>query len=167
MFKNLFGPKTKLVKGELYAPMTGEAIAITEVPDRMFSEKILGDGVAIIPSSARLYSPTDGKISMLAQTNHAFGITTADNLEILVHIGLQTMELHGEGIISHVSAGQQVHRGDLIAEVDIELLQSKGYNPVTVISITNLDMLVSFHPHLGNVFENQTAIIEYEYEIEH
>ena len=119
----------------VYAPLNGKAVAITEVPDEVFSEKVLGDGIAIIPEDGRVLSPVDGVISSVTDTKHAYGITGDNGLEILVHFGLETVNLKGEGFTSHVKEGDRVKAGDLLVEVDLELLKSKGINTITPVLV--------------------------------
>ena len=128
--------KTQAInKMSVTAPISGKIIPITEVPDSVFSEKILGDGIAIIPSDGKIYSPINGVVSSVAETLHAYGFTSDDGLDVLVHFGLETVNLKGEGFKSYVKDGDRVSVGDLVAEVDIELLKSKGINIITPVLI--------------------------------
>ena len=122
-------------KWSVLAPMDGQTVPLEQVPDEVFSQKVLGDGLAIIPSEGKIYSPADGEISSVAETKHAYGFTSDSGLEILVHFGLETVSLKGEGFTPHVKAGDRVKAGDLVAEVDMELLKSKGINPITPVLI--------------------------------
>lgn len=124
---------------ELKAAADGTAILVSEVPDEVFASKALGDGVAVIVTDGRVYAPADGKVSMIAETLHAFGITTADGLELLVHIGINTVELQGEGFTPKVKEGDDVKAGQLLCEVDMELMKEKGYPTHTPILLTNGD----------------------------
>ena len=96
----------------IYSPCKGKVVPITEVSDPTFSEKVLGDGFAVIPSEGKIYAPADGEISMVFDTLHAVTMTTSQGTELLIHIGLDTVTLKGEPFISHVSGGQQVKKGD-------------------------------------------------------
>lgn len=128
--------KTQAInKISVTAPISGKIIPITEVPDSVFSEKVLGDGIAIIPSDGKIYSPVNGVVSSVAETLHAYGFTSDDGLDVLVHFGLETVNLKGEGFKSYVKDGDRVSVGDLVAEVDIELLKSKGINIITPVLI--------------------------------
>ncbi len=130
----------------IVSPLNGTAAALEQVPDPVFSEKVLGDGCAVIPSDGRIYAPVDGEISSIAETNHAYGFTGDNGLEILVHFGLETVALKGEGFTPHVKVGDRVKAGDLVAEADIALLRSKGINLITPVIICDgaddMDMLV-------------------------
>lgn len=117
------------------APMDGQLVPLDQVPDEVFSQKVLGDGVAVIPSEGKIYSPVNGEISSVAETKHAYGFTSEDGLEILVHFGLETVALKGQGFTPHVKEGDTVKAGDLVAEIDMELLNSKHINPITPVLI--------------------------------
>ena len=122
-------------KWSVYAPLNGQAVALEQVSDEVFSEKVLGDGLGIIPSDGKVYSPVNGEISSVAETLHAYGFESDDGLEILVHVGLDTVALKGEGFKSYVNEGDKVCVGDLVAEVDLELLKKKGINPITPVLV--------------------------------
>ena len=136
----------KIFKKDEYlsAVAKGQLISIEQVPDRVFSQKILGDGFGIIPMEGDFCSPADGVVSDVAETLHAYCITTDDGLEIIVHIGIDTVELKGEGFKNTVKSGAKVKRGDIIAHADLTLIQSKGYNPTTAVIVTNSDRLSKF-----------------------
>ena len=119
----------------VHAPISGKIVPLDQVPDPVFSEKTLGDGLAIIPDSGKIYSPVNGEVATIAATKHAFGFSSDDGLEILVHFGLETVALNGEGFQVHVEEGQQVKVGDLVAEVDMELLKSKNINTITPVLV--------------------------------
>ena len=115
----------------ILAPLSGEITPLGEVPDPVFSEKVLGDGAAILPTDGKIYSPVDGTLATIAATRHAYGFQTEDGLDLLVHVGLETVGLNGEGFTVHKQEGDPVKAGDLIAEADLSLFQSKGLNTVT------------------------------------
>lgn len=119
----------------ILAPLTGKAVPLSEVPDSVFSEKVLGDGVAIIPADGKIVSPVDGEISTVAETSHAYGFTSEDGQEVLVHVGLETVSLNGECFKVYGKAGDKVKAGDLVAEVDLEYLKEKEINPITPVLI--------------------------------
>lgn len=128
------------------SPVSGRAVPVESVPDPVFSDKVLGDGCAVIPDSGKIYSPVNGRVSSVAETNHAYGFTSDDGLEILVHFGLETVALKGEGFTPHVAVGDRVKIGDLVAQVDTELLKSRGINLITPVLVCDgaegLDMTV-------------------------
>lgn len=115
------------------APVTGELVSLTNVPDSVFSKKVLGDGIAVVPTSGKIVSPVNGKISAVAESLHAYSIESDDGLKILVHIGLDTVNLKGEGFKAFVKSGDTVREGELIGEVDLEFLKKKKMNPITSI----------------------------------
>lgn len=105
-------------KATILAPVNGQAVPLEQVPDAMFAEKILGDGMAVIPADGIFVSPVDGEVVSIADSKHAIGFSTADDLGVLIHIGLETVGLKGEGFTLHVKVGDKVKKGDLIAEVE-------------------------------------------------
>ena len=115
----------------ILAPVTGKVVALSEVPDPVFADKVLGDGAAIIPAEGKIVSPVNGEISTVAETGHAYGFTSEDGLEILVHVGLETVSLNGECFKVYVKPGDKVKAGDLVAEVDLKYLEEKKINPIT------------------------------------
>ena len=127
--------KSKSIPQVILAPLTGKAVPLSEVPDPVFSEKVLGDGVAIIPADGKIVSPVDGEISTVAETSHAYGFTSENGQEVLVHVGLETVSLNGECFKVYGKAGDKVKAGDLVAEVDLEYLKEKDINPITPVLI--------------------------------
>ena len=123
--------ESKKVQQVILAPVTGKSVSLTEVPDPVFSDKVLGDGIAIIPVDGKIVSPVEGEVSTVAETGHAYGFTSKDGLEILVHVGLETVSLNGECFKVYVKPGDKVKAGDLVAEVDLTYLKEKKINPIT------------------------------------
>ena len=123
------------VLATVLAPLTGKAVSLSEVPDPVFAEKVIGDGIAIIPEDGKIVSPVDGEISSIAETGHAYGFTADNGLEVLVHVGLETVSLKGECFKVYAKAGDKVKAGDLIAEVDLNLLKEKGLNSISPVLI--------------------------------
>ena len=123
----------------ILAPMTGEAKNIGECKDPVFAQEVVGKGTMIIPSEGKLYSPMDGTISMLAETGHAVGIKSNSGVEILMHIGLDTVELNGEPFTLKASSGQDVKAGDLLLEFDIDKIEESGKSTESPVIITNTD----------------------------
>ena len=117
------------------APLTGKAVSLSEVPDPVFAEKVIGDGIAIIPEDGKILSPVDGEVSSIAETGHAYGFTADNGLEVLVHVGLETVSLKGECFKVYAKAGDKVKTGDLIGEVDLNLLKEKGLNSISPVLI--------------------------------
>ncbi|MCS8583899.1 beta-glucoside-specific PTS transporter subunit IIABC [Leuconostoc citreum] len=121
----------------LPSPMAGKIIPLSSVNDAVFSNKTLGDGVAIIPSEGKLYAPTDGLIEMVYNTNHAIGMKTSEGDEILFHIGIDTVNLKGQFFDVAVTAGQKVKQGDLLVRFNREGIKAAGFDDTTMIIITN------------------------------
>ena len=115
---------------DVLAPCSGRIIDITEVPDDVFAGKMMGDGMAVWQEKPQVCAPVDGIISMVADTKHAFGITTPEGLDILVHVGLETVELQGEGFEQIRQQGEEVKAGDVILSVDLDVMKDKGIEMV-------------------------------------
>lgn len=130
-------PAAAAEPGVLYAPITGETIALTQVEDEVFSTGILGGGVAFIPAVGEVHAPCDGVISTYG--GHAIGMTAADGAELLIHVGMNTVELNGEGYTPMVKEGDKVKKGQLLMKFDIDFITKKGYTVVTPFVITNGD----------------------------
>jgi len=122
---------------QVFAPVDGFVKKIEEVEDEVFAKKLLGDGLAIIPSSNQFVAPFDGVMKTVFPTKHAYGIRNKSGVEILIHIGLESVKLKGEGLKSLVKQDQKVNQGDLLAEIDIEFLNKKiaEKNKDTIISL--------------------------------
>ncbi|WP_297130827.1 PTS transporter subunit IIABC [Terrisporobacter sp.] len=123
----------------VFSPIEGNAISLDKVNDGVFSEGMLGKGVAIEPSVGRAVSPINGVVSTVFETKHAIGLTSDDGVEILIHIGIDTVKLNGEHFNTHVKAGDKVKVGDILVEFDIEKIKEAGYPIVTPVIITNTD----------------------------
>lgn len=133
---------TQSKKGEiLLAPVTGRLIRIEQVPDPTFAEKMLGDGVAIEPAKGEVVSPVDGEIISLFPTKHAVGIKANQGLEILIHIGLETVDMKGEGFETFVQVGDQVSAGQKLIQFSLELIQQKAASTITPVVLTNTDKI--------------------------
>ncbi len=137
-----------ITRKNVSAPVKGKIVELAHVPDQTFSEKILGDGIAILPEEGRIYAPADAEVSCVMDTKHAVALTTVQGLEILIHVGLETVELKGKHFTSHVQNGEKVKEGDLLLEFDLEGLKKDGYQTVTPVIITNAGDFVSVLPML-------------------
>lgn len=133
----LSGFKKKEV--EIAAPMNGRCVDIKKVPDPTFCEEILGKGVAIIPMDGKVYAPADGTITTVFPTGHAIGMTTDEGIEILVHVGIDTVCLKGEGFRIFAKEGQRVKQGELLIEADIGKIKESGYEVITPVIVCNSD----------------------------
>ncbi|WP_462413007.1 beta-glucoside-specific PTS transporter subunit IIABC [Neobacillus sp. Marseille-QA0830] len=121
------------------SPLTGNVMALSEIEDAAFASGALGKGVAIEPSEGKLVSPVSGTVSVLFPTNHAIGITTDDGAELLVHIGMDTVQLNGQHFTAHTKQGARVEKGQLLIEFDIEAIKAAGYPVTTPVVVTNPD----------------------------
>lgn len=162
MFKKLFGKKEEPVKTiQILAPLSGNAVNLASVPDPVFSEKMMGDGIAIEPSEGIVVSPVDGEIIQIFPTKHAVGIRAKNGAEILIHIGLETVSLKGEGFETHVQQGDSVTAGDKLVSFDMATISEKAKSTVTPIIITNTDQAVSLNLLTeGKVERGSTPILE-------
>lgn len=123
----------------ILSPLKGTVIALSEVGDPVFAQGILGPGIGIEPEEGRLYAPVDGVISAVYPTGHAIGLISADGMEILIHIGIDTVEMRGEGFQNKVKRGQKVRAGDLLSEFDIDKIRQAGHSAMTMILVTNAE----------------------------
>ena len=119
----------------IYSPLTGNTLPVEQVPDPVFSEKILGDGTAVQPENGRIVSPVDGRVASVAPSLHAYGFETEDGVEVLVHFGLETAALDGEYFTSYVQPGDKVKAGDLVAEAELDRLKARGIDTITPVLI--------------------------------
>ncbi len=156
----LFSRKDNTLK--IVAQQSGKAISIEEVPDPVFSGKVLGDGVGIVPSSGEVLSPVSGTVAQVAHTMHALGIESDDGLEILVHLGIDTVKLNGEGFTCHVEVGQHVNAGDKLMDMDLDFIQSKGLSTISPCIITNLDAVKNLEIFAGSVTAGETPVMSYK-----
>lgn len=122
---------------KLYSIANGEVISITRVNDKIFAEKLLGDGVAFLLSDGKIYSPCEAEVVMIANTKHAIGLKTKNGSELLIHIGLDTVNLKGEGFSVFVKTGDKVKQGTKLVEVNLEFMNSKKIDLTTPIILTN------------------------------
>ena len=140
-------------KREVKAPVDGEIVSIESVNDEVFSKKMAGDGVAIVPMSNVFTAPIDGTISKIFPTNHAFSIKSKKDLEVMVHIGLDTVNLNGEGFERLASEGDEVSCGDEIIRVDLSLLKEKNIDIITPIIVSDESSFKSIDKKLNIVKE--------------
>ncbi len=131
------------------APVNGKVVPISEVSDPTFGGEILGKGVAVIPTDGKVCAPADGTIDLLFDTCHAVSMTTSDGVEVLVHIGLDTVALKGEHFTAHKSTGDTVKKGDLLITVDLDAVKAAGYDVITPVVICNTDDYTSVESLAG------------------
>jgi len=122
---------------EIVSPVTGEVVPLSEVKDEVFSSGALGKGIAVNPTVGELYAPATGEITTVFPTGHAIGMTTDEGAEILIHIGMDTVELDGKGFDIKAKQGDKVKQGDLLGHFDIDVIKEAGKPVVTPIVVTN------------------------------
>lgn len=121
------------------APLTGEALPLEKVDDEVFATGVLGLGGAILPSEAKVYAPFDGSVTTVAETKHAIGLVSSSGVELLIHVGINTVGLNGKGFVVHVQEGQSVKQGDLLLEFDPTIIKEAGLSPATMVIVSNTD----------------------------
>lgn len=147
---------------ELLSPISGKAIDLKEVPDEVFAGKMAGDGIAIVPTGNIAVAPADGELTMLFGTKHAYGMTLADGVEVLVHIGIDTVVLKGEGFEALAKQGDRVKKGTPIIRFDTALIESKGYSLISPVLITDPSAVKNFKALTGMDTEaGVTPVITY------
>lgn len=130
--------KPLVEKIELCAPVSGTVKALSDVPDKTFAEKVLGDGAAIVPEEGKVYAPADGTVANIMDSKHGIMFVTDSGAEVLIHIGLETVNLKGKYFKSYVSDGDKVKKGTLLVEFDLEAIKGEGYNLITPMVVTNI-----------------------------
>ena len=137
--------------GVLASPMTGNAIAMTDAPDAVFASLAMGNGAVVEPTAGEVYSPVNGTVTMLFDTKHAVGLLAEDGTEILIHIGVDTVQLEGKPFEAHVAAGDTVKAGQLLITSDLDAITEAGKPTATMVIVTNTDDYASVTPTLGAV----------------
>lgn len=128
-----FSSKKKVKEFKVVSPVEGKLINISEVDDQVFSKKIIGDGFAVIPSKKVIGSPISGQVEMVFPTKHAIGLKTNDGIELILHVGINTVELNGEGFSTFVKAGDNVKQGQKLITISDELFNNRDVNLVTIV----------------------------------
>ena len=148
---------------QLVAVQNGQVVKVETLPDPVFAEKMLGDGFAILPNNdGTVVSPVDAIVEEVQDTLHAYCLHTADGLDILVHIGINTVSLNGEGFTPKVKKGDKVKSGDVLAKVDLDFIKSKGLPTYTVVLITNIDDVKSFDITTNtDAISGETVVLNY------
>jgi trehalose PTS system EIIBC or EIIBCA component len=145
----------------LVAPLTGKVVAIENVPDQTFSEKMMGDGLAIEPTDGKVVAPVDGEVVVTFPTKHAVGLKTASGMELLIHVGLETVHMDGEGFDMHVKQGDKVKAGDLLLTFDLQLIKKKAASHITPVIITNGELVQSIRKtNDGTVIAGESTLLE-------
>ena len=136
-------------KKEILAPVSGKVIPMSQVADPTFSQEILGKGVAVIPSEGRIVAPASGEVVVMFETKHAVSIKADNGAELIVHIGLDTVNLKGEYFEAHVKQGDRVQAGDLLITADLEQIRAAGYDVITPVLICNTPDFPDMVCHTG------------------
>lgn len=158
MFGKLFKKKEKSVT--LVAPLSGKAVSIDQVPDDVFSQKMLGDGVAVDPTTGAVLAPCDGVITKVFGTNHAFTMKTEEGLELIVHFGVDTVNLGGVGFGRNAEEGAAVKAGDQILTADLSVLKESAKSIITSVVVSNMDAVASIAPASGDLTAGESVILE-------
>ncbi|WP_010095275.1 PTS sugar transporter subunit IIA [Ornithinibacillus scapharcae] len=135
MFKKLFNKSKE--ESTIVSPITGDIVSIEKVPDPVFSQKMMGEGAAIIPTEGKVVAPVNGEIIQVAPTKHAIGLLAEDGSEILIHVGLETVALNGEGFQVHVGVGDKVQVGQALMDFDLAYIQENANDIISPVVITN------------------------------
>lgn len=162
-FSKLFGKadKTPAYNGnQLYAPLNGKAVPITEVPDPTFAEGLLGNGIAIIPTDGKVYSPVNGKVETMFDTGHAVALTSDTGVEILIHVGLETVGLNGAPFTVKCKNGDTVKKGQILFEADLDAIKAAGLPTITPVLVCNTDDYPTFNTVTGKDVTNDDVVIE-------
>ncbi|MFV9510603.1 PTS sugar transporter subunit IIA [Tepidibacillus sp. LV47] len=161
MLGKLFGKREKVTEETFVAPISGKIVSIEEVPDPVFSQKMMGDGIAFEPTEGEVVAPIDGEIIQLFHTKHAVGIRSKGGLEILIHIGLETVQMEGEGFTAHVKEGDKVKAGDALISFDLNLIKEKAKSTITPLVITNREKVGKMEKLAQeNVSKGQTQVLK-------
>lgn len=156
IFDKLFGKKLDA----FYAPMAGKAVAISEVPDPTFAEGMLGNGIAIEPADGKVFAPCDARVDMMFATGHAISLVAETGAELLIHVGLETVSLEGKPFTVHVKDGDQVKKGQLLFEADLDAIKAAGLPTITPMVICNTDAYPTFKTQVGKDVTNADVVIE-------
>lgn len=127
----------------IYLPVAGKVVPLSKVNDQVFSKGLVGDGFAVEPTNRAVYSPIDGKVTMIAKTKHAIGLTGTDGTEVLIHLGLDTVELNGLPFDVRLKEGQEVKKGDLLVDMNIEMIKKDGKDPIVIVVLTQPDKMLN------------------------
>lgn len=146
----------------LKSPLKGTVVPLAQVPDETFASKILGDGVAIDPLEGILLSPVDGEVVQVFRTNHAVGLLSASGLEILLHVGIDTVKMNGEGFRALVKPGQKVKAGDRLLEFDLGLVKAKAKSAITPMVVTNMEVVKNLENRATGAIEAGQELLRVE-----
>ena len=159
LFDKLFGKKEEINPNHVYAPLAGEAVAISEVPDPTFSSGAMGNGIAIKPTDGKVCSPVNGTVDMMFDTGHAVTLVSDNGIEILIHVGLETVGLEGKPFQVKVQNGQKVKKGDILMIADLAAIEAAGLPTITPVLICNTDDYPTFNTFVGKEVTNADVVI--------
>lgn len=162
-FKKLLGGKEESAVPALYevcAPVAGEAVPISEVSDPTFGQEILGKGVAFRPSEGKVFAPCDAAVDLMFDTGHAVSLLSDFGAEILIHVGLDTVNLKGEHFTVHAHNGDKVKKGDLLIEFDVAAIAAAGYDVITPMVICNTPDYATINVHAGKTVAPGDLVLE-------
>ena len=145
----------------LLAVADGEVIPLEKVPDEAFASGVLGVGFAILPTSGIIHSPANGRVESITDTGHAYTLQTEDGLDVLIHVGIDTVELKGKGFLTLVHAGQAVKAGDVLARVELDVIREKGLNTHIPVLVTNPERLQKHELTCGSARGGKTRVMTY------
>jgi PTS system beta-glucosides-specific IIC component len=140
---------TLVATTDLSTAVAGRVISLDDVPDKVFASRALGEGVGIVPTDGTIVAPVSGVLATVAATGHAYGIKTDDGVEVLVHVGIDTVRLKGQGFTVLVTKGERVTRGEVLGTVDLDVVKAAGYDPTTMVVVTNTKRLTAVTPRTG------------------
>ena len=159
-FSKLFGKSEAKNENGIFAPVAGQAVPVSEVPDPTFSSGMLGNGIAIIPTEGKVYAPCNATVDMMFTTGHAVSLVADNGAELLIHVGLETVALEGKPFTVHVQNGQKVSKGDLMIEVDLEAVKAAGLNTITPVLVCNSSDFTTFNKSTGKAVTNADVVID-------
>lgn len=145
----------------LIAPCTGKTLPLSLVPDEVFAGELLGKGIAVEPSRGHFFAPVSGTLTSVTDSRHAYTLMSENGVDILLHIGVDTVGLAGEGFVSHVTAGERIRAGQLIAEADIELIRSRGLSAICSLVVTETDKIENIEYKPGACIGGKNAVMCY------
>lgn len=169
-FDKLFGGKSKDENSAKFTnqsktvltPLQGKVLAQADIPDETFAQGILGPGCGIEPTGDTVYAPFDGTITQVASTLHAIGITSDDGIELLIHVGMDTVEMQGKGFTALVKEEQKVKAGTALLKVDLDAIRAANHPTTTAIIVTNADDLPKLHIIAGGIVSTGTPLFKFE-----
>ncbi|WP_458120480.1 PTS sugar transporter subunit IIA [Paenibacillus sp. Z6-24] len=155
-----FFKKNKTQTIDIPAPITGKAVDLSNVPDPAFAQKMMGQGIAIEPTEGKVFAPFDANVAQMFKTKHAIMLEHSSGVQILIHVGVDTVSLKGEGFQAHVATGDQVKKGQLLLEFDIAQIQAAGYPVITPVIIPDgQDALQGVEEYTGSVTAAQDKVL--------